>query len=495
MMRFKSLRPFWVIFLSLNLLFPVLGIGQGKDADPAIAFPGAEGGGMYATGGRGGIVIAVNTLEDSGLPGSFRYAIEQKGKRTIVFNVDGTIFLKTPLAIKNGDLTVAGQSAPGDGICIANYPVTVEGNNIVIRYLRFRMGDSAAKNADGADAFSGRQTKNVIIDHCSISWSTDECSSFYDNENFTMQWCIISESLRLSGHSKGAHGYGAIWGGVNATFHHNLLAHHDSRTPRFGPGMKFAGKDRVDVRNNVFYNWNGNGCYGGEAMSINIVNNYYKPGPGTSKKIAGRVMAINAKNGSDSFKVIAGVWGKYFISGNTILGNQEVSKNNWLGVSIDGNNQANIELQTPVESFPLKSFTASCAYEQVLAYAGCSKVRDEVDARIISETRNGTAAFIGKSPSNGVGKSVGYPRAGLIDSQTDLKPMNAGTNWSPWPVLASKPSALDADHDGMPDDWELAHHLSPNVANATGRNLSKTYDNLEFYLNELVAQKGIQVCQ
>lgn len=488
MMCYRRMRytPFFLFLTTLCLasfmgLFDALG--------QVAAFPGAEGGGMFATGGRGGSVTVVSTLDDTELPGTLRHAIGLKGKRTIVFAISGTIFLKSPLHIKNGDLTIAGQSAPGDGVCIANCPVTLDGDNIIIRYLRFRMGDAGAKNADGADAFGGRQTKNVIIDHCSISWSTDECASFYDNENFTMQWCIISESLRLAGHSKGAHGYGAIWGGLNATFHHNLLAHHDSRTPRYGPGAKFAGKDVVDVRNNVFYNWNGNGCYGGEAMTINIVNNYYKPGPGTSKRVAGRVVALNAKNGSDSFKAIAGVWGKYYIDGNFVEGNREVSTNNWLGVSIDGNHRENIELKMPAHSYPLACFTAIQAYEQVLARAGCSKARDEVDKRIIAETRTGNAAYAGKSPLNGTGKSASYPRRGIIDSQDDLRPNGAPANWSPWPTLLSKPAPIDADQDGMPDDWELAHNISPLISNATGRDLNKTYDNLEVYLNELTNRR------
>ncbi len=451
-----------------------------------IAFPGAQGGGMYASGGRGGEVLFVTSLEDSNNPGTLRNAILTKGKRLVVFKISGTIFLNSPLDIQEGDLTIAGQTAPGQGICIANYPVTVSSNNIIVRYLRFRMGYRGGSGSDGADAFGGRKTKNVIIDHCSISWSTDECSSFYDNENFTMQWCIISESLRLSGHSKGPHGYGAIWGGVNATYHHNLMAHHDSRAPRFGPGVKFAGKDRTDARNNVFYNWNGNGCYGGEAMGINLVNNYYKPGPATSSRIAGRIISISAKQESGSFKMINGIWGKYYISGNYFPDSVLLSANNWKGVNIEGNTRGSIESLVPISTTPTQTFDAKKAYQQVLAYSGCSFVRDEVDLRIIKETSNGTATYIGLSPYNGEGKNQSYPRKGIIDNQLDLKPLGASSAWSPWPVLKSLPAPLDTDGDGMPDDWEKKNKLDPFKPNANGRNLDMAFDNLEVYVNNLV---------
>ncbi|HQI43666.1 MAG TPA: pectate lyase, partial [Dysgonamonadaceae bacterium] len=257
------------------------------------AFPGAEGFGRYTTGGRGGEVYYVTTLEDDNDEGTLRYAIAQKGPRTIIFNVAGTIFLKSNLRITNGDITIAGQSAPGKGICIAGGPVTLNSNNIIIRYLRFRVGDKTEGQPDG---LGGSQNKNVIIDHCSISWSVDECCSIYGGENLTVQWCMITESLRTAGHSKGKHGYGAIWGGSKASFHHNLLAHHESRVPRLGPHVSTQEREYVDMRNNVFYNWAGAGCYGGEGMKVNIVNNYYKPGPATPKnKISYRIAAIGVR--------------------------------------------------------------------------------------------------------------------------------------------------------------------------------------------------------
>src|SRR5690606_1901693 len=245
-----------------------------------LAFPGAEGFGRFATGGRGGEVYNVTTLDDDG-EGSLRKGIVKRGPRIIVFAVSGTINLKSPLDINRGDLTIAGQTAPGDGITIAGYPVAVKADNVIIRYLRFRLGDV---NAVVDDALKGRGIENVIIDHCSISWATDENTSFYDTRNFTFQWNILAEALNSSVHNKGDHGYGGIWGGVNASFHHNLLASNNSRNPRFSGSKTTANSadEFVDFRNNVIFNWGENSTYGGESGTYNVINNYYKPGPATS---------------------------------------------------------------------------------------------------------------------------------------------------------------------------------------------------------------------
>lgn len=459
------------------------------------AFPGAEGGGMYSTGGRGGDVYFVNTLQDDekgdkvSREGSLRWCLQQPGTKTILFKLSGTIFLNSRLTIEIGDLTIAGQSAPGAGITLAGYPVSIRADNVIVRFLRFRMGDLkiSTAEADGADAFSGGKNKNIVIDHCSISWGTDECSSFYDNKYFTMQWCIISESLRLSSHSKGAHGYGAIWGGVHATFHHNLLAHHDSRAPRLGPGAKYAGMDTTDVRNNVIYNWSGNGAYGGEAMHINMVNNFYKKGPATIGPVKDRIVALNAKTEERPFPSIKDVWGKYYIHGNLLPHNASVSADNWSGVEIVGaKSQSAIRLHAAVSVHgTVQTDDPEMAYQRVLNYAGASLCRDAVDTRIIQETKTGTAEFRGKNPHNGQGgdyKSLGYPRAGIVDSQQDLKPENASADWSAWPHLTSLSPPADSDNDGIPDVW-----MAKSSSDLKNRELLDAgYTLLEVYLHSLV---------
>lgn len=441
--------------------------------DP-LAFPGAEGFGRNATGGRGGKVLFVTNLNDSG-PGSFRAAVQTSGKRYILFKTGGTIHLNSEIKITQGDLTIAGQTAPGDGITIAGAPVTLYADNIIIRYLRFRMGD--ATNIEG-DALGGRFRKNIIIDHCSMSWSTDECVSFYGNENTTIQWCIISESLRNSVHDKGAHGYGGIWGGRNASFHHNLIAHHDSRNPRLGEeaGKAFALTDLVDLRNNVIYNWNNNSAYGGEGMNVNIVNCYYKPGPATTKKE--RIIAID-KNKEEGTEVYD-KWGKFYIDGNFVEGSERATQDNWTyGVFNQFHNSYGVvseEDKTAMklsEPHPIQNnvttHTAEVAFERVLSYGGASLIRDEVDDRIIENVRSGTYSYEGSNGSTN----------GIIDSQADV---------GGWPDLEAGSPPVDSSDDGIPDAWQLERKLDPIKNQANGRDLSTAYDNIEVYINSLVEE-------
>lgn len=442
--------------------------------EDAFAFPGAEGFGRNATGGRGGRVIFVTNLNDSG-EGSLRAAIDASGPRYVLFKVSGTIALQSALKIRNNDITIAGQTAPGDGICIRNYQVTIDADNVIIRFLRFRMGDAAKQEGD---ALGSRFHKDIIIDHCSMSWSTDECVSIYANERTTVQWCVIGESLRNSVHFKGAHGYGGIWGGRNASFHHNLLADHDSRNPRLGEeaNSAFALTDLVDLRNNVLYNWGANSTYGGEAMNVNIVNCYYKPGPATAKKE--RIVSIdkNRKTGTDIYDV----WGKFYIDGNYIEGSTRATTDNWTyGVvkqfhdsygTITPEVVASIRKASPHDTGNnVTTHTAQDAYAKVLQYGGASLKRDAVDTRIIEGVRNGTFSA---PAGNGSGK-------GIIDSQEDV---------GGWPDLKSAPYPPNTSGDGIADDWKTKHHLDISKPQANGHDLSTAYDNVEVYINSLVEE-------
>lgn len=428
------------------------------------AFPGAEGAGRYTTGGRGGKVIHVTNLNDSGT-GSLRAALSQTGARTIVFDVAGTIALKSALKIANGDVTIAGQTAPGDGICIKDNTLQINNgvDNVIIRFIRFRMGDETATEND---AIWGRKGSNIIIDHCSMSWCTDECASFYNNTNFTLQWCILGESLRVSVHGKGTHGYGGIWGGQNASFHHNLLLHHDSRNPRFC-GVRFYTNESAidteicDMRNNVIYNWGSNSGYAGEGGKYNFVNNYYKAGPGTTKNKNRIFCADLYTGGSKDYPNDA--WGTFYVNGNTVNG---VKNYDWSGMT---NNTGGKEIKstTEFEIAAVTTHTAEEAFEKVLGYAGASLARDAVDARYARETRNGEYTYKGSNGSTG----------GLIDSQADV---------GGWPNYTYESTPLDTDQDGMPDAWETANGLDPNTADNNGYDLNKSYTNLEVYMNSLV---------
>jgi hypothetical protein len=456
------------------------------------AFPGAEGYGRYVTGGRGGKVYHVTNLNDSGT-GSLRWALNQSGYKTIVFDVAGTIHLQSKLTIRD-NTTVAGQTSPG-GICIADYPVNVSGRNIIVRYMRFRLGNNyvTLDGADGWDGFGGMDSENLMIDHCSVSWSIDECCSFLGNKNTTVQWCLISQSLVNAGHSKGAHGYGGNWGGSGASFHHNLLAHHGSRTPRFGPRPTTQLDERMDYRNNVIYNFGGNGCYGGEAMKVNIVNNYYKPGPGSPTNYKGmRIAGIGIRTNSyvstyPDYAPALHIWGKYYVEGNKNSKFSNVEKDNWtygmynqIDVSAtDGTYTAatkdSIRINEPIPFVYTTTHTADDAYTLVLQYAGASNYRDAHDSLMVSDTHNGTASYTGSGNS-----------AGFINSQEDIRPVDADADWSAWPALKQGKAMTDTDGDGMDDNWEDLNGLDPGDPTDGAKTASNGYTNLENYLNSLV---------
>lgn len=440
-----------------------------------------EGGGAAVTGGDGGAVYRVSRLDDelnpnTGLPmnGTLRYAVSQLGARRVIFSVSGTIHLKSELRIKNHNLTIDGQSAPGDGICIADYPLIINANNVIVRFLRVRLGDESLKEFD---AVSVNDAQGVVLDHLSCSWSVDECVSCYGNTDFTMQYCIVSESLKNSVHGKGNHGYGGIWGGTNASFHHNLLAHHDSRNPRFDHDFvdtKCAGP--IDFVNNVVYNWGGNSAYGGEGTNqgaggrhINFVNNYYKPGPATKSGVKTRLVGPTTKCGNCANKPGGTVEpGKFYLTGNIMDGSTDVTNNNWNGVFPDEASKKDLckaDNRWTAGLTPLKNEQrADEAYETVLAKAGCSLSRDAVDTRIIREVREATYTYQGSNGS----------KNGLIDSHTDV---------GGWPELKTGTAPLDSDYDAIPDDWEEKYGLNPkDASDAKKKTLVTGHTNLDVYM-------------
>ena len=450
----------------------------------ALAFPGAEGGGMYTTGGRGGKVIHVTTLADSGA-GSLRAALAESGPRTIVFDVAGLIELKSTLKISKGDVTIAGQTAPGDGICLKNYATQISASNVIFRFVRFRMGDEEKQEND---AVWGRYNENVILDHCSMSWSTDECASFYANRNFTMQWCVMTESLRASVHGKGNHGYGGIWGGKDASFHHNMLASHDSRNPRIDHPQVYGDyvsthRGNVDYRNNTVYNWGSNSTYGGENGWFNIVNNYYKPGP-ASKKTTYFVDAYGSyvKDGV----TYADRYPELYLSGNVHTGNDGITGANDASAVYWHNGSAyanyNTVLSSPhlltgpsSEDIYTTTHTAETAFERILAYGGASLSRDSVDERACTDAKTGKATFT--DGGNG-------SKNGIIDTQTAV---------GGWPAYEATSAEIanvkDSDGDGMPDWFEEQFGLKKSDAsdgNAKTLDSYGRYTNLEMYLHYLV---------
>lgn len=452
----KNISSFILIVVFLSMIIDLAG--------KQLAFPTAEGAGCYSAGGRGGVVYEVTNLNDSG-PGSLRAAVEAYGPRTVVFRVSGTIKLEKKLKIGNAYITIAGQTAPGDGICLRDYPLEIDAHNVIIRYMRFRLGDQTPTGED-FDAIWGRYRWNIIIDHCSASWSVDETLSHYGADSLTVQWCIVSESLYYSHHEKGAHGYGGIWGGKNASFHHNLIAHHSSRNPRFSGGETSTCVN-VDFRNNVVYNWGFNSVYGGEGGTINMVGNYYKAGPATKSSVRYRIVEPSDGNG------------RWFVEGNYVDGYPGITENNWSG-GVQGAYVSMVKSDTAFTYVPINEQNAEEAYQSALDYAGANlPVRDSVDQRVINDVRTGTAACDGYYYEIKQGFSDTSVDRGIIDSQNDV---------GGWPVLHSTEPLSDSDHDGIPDFWEIAHGLNPN--DDSDRNIVSNdgYTRLEDYLNSLVGE-------
>ena len=505
----------------------------------APAFPGAEGHGRYVTGGRGGRVVHVTNLNDSGT-GSFREAVKS-GKRIIVFDVAGVIALKSDLKIAD-NITILGQTAPSPGITLRYYTVQPGSNNI-IRFLRIRRGQEKNIN-DGADATWQRNKTGIIFDHCSFSWSIDEVASFYDNNNFTMQWCTIAESLTNPGHSKGAHGYGGIWGGKLASFHHNFLGHLMNRGPRFnGARYGWTGytsnqdyatykwknpvqAENVDFRNSVIYNAQGT-CYGGPGGGqINIVNNYYKAGPsqglkettlnglkvdvstGKERGSQDRITLVTLSTSSNSDKnhpEFFDMTSRYFINGNTTETTKgSVTKNkDWKGISYDkGIPSLNGEYYSP----DAKNFYGDNVAHVTISGKSCVKIKmdapaptGDVTTHSADEAFSKVLAYSGASlyrdeidarymeeAKTGTAKYKGSitQSPGIIDKVADVNGYTEANFGK-----GSRPADFDTDNDGIPDAWETANGLNPNDASdALTYSLDEKgyYTNLEVYANSLV---------
>ncbi|WP_224784892.1 pectate lyase family protein [Marinihelvus fidelis] len=467
----------------LGGLLALLAPGAGAD-DRTLAFPTAEGYGKYTVGGRGGEVYHVTHLGDNG-EGSLRAAVEARGPRTVIFRVSGTIDLQSSLEISHPYITIAGQTAPGDGITLKRHPLVISADEVIIRYIRVRLGD---ESGGAEDAISSRYTNNLILDHVSASWSVDETMSIYHGRNLTVQWSIISESLYESNHTKAVanHGYGGIWGSDYSTYHHNLLAHHSSRNPRFASGC-----GNTDYRNNVIYNWGFEATYGGEQQqpnndafhhcNINMVANYQKAGPATLPgDIMHRITAPWSRDGASDY-------GKWYVEGNVIEGNDWVSANNVLG-GIQPQGGAEfldaLRLDEPWPAMPINQQSAEAAFKAVLDRAGASvPKRDAVDLRIIEEVRGGFASFEGLTYETHHAVADPEKNSGIIDSQDDV---------GGWPVLQSTPAPSDRDRDGMPDDWERENGLDPRDASDRNEITAGGYTQLENFLNSIAGNREVR---
>ena len=478
-----------------------------------VAFPGAEGAGKNTTGGRGTTLVpptvyVVNTLVDGSGVGTFRYAVTHSGpaSRIVIFKVAGTIHLTSALKFSQPNTTIAGQTAPGQGICLADYPVQVSASNVIVRYIRFRMGDKN-ENPTGTfvvgsgndDAFddASHNHNHIIIDHCTMSWSDDEACTFYGGDSLTLQWNMISEPLNYSYHLENGdvdyerHGYGGIWGGQHASFHHNLFAHCQGRVPRFDGVRNLGnvpGNENADFRNNVLYDWGIYNTNGGEGGNYNIINNFYRSGPSTSTGSSSGVKIVSEL--LNPYKQVAPAvvipYGKYYLEGNfvdSLPGIPSVNTyDNWHGVAMNSGSYADTvsaKVIVPFVMTPVTTQPVATAYNLVLASAGCSLPgRDTLDQRIVNNVINRT------------GK--------IIDVQGDYPHGTAyALTVNAWPTLDQGYVPVDTDGDGMPDVWETQRGLNPNSSADLNGYISTTgYSNIENFINgdTIVAPGVINTC-
>lgn len=468
----------------ITLLIVIASVRFGICQERTPAFPGAEGYGKYVTGGRGGDVVYVTHLKDNtdiwgaGYAGSFRAALETPGNHpiTIIFKVGGVINPQAMLECSRSNVTIAGQTALGDGICIRGRGIQFSGNNIIVRHMRFRVGDEVLQN-DPALTFSNG--KNAVFDHCSFSWSTEENVNITDVDSITLQWCINSESLYQSSHPKGARGYAAQWGGMNSSYHHNLLVHHNSRMPRQNGSRNEDKLVTWDYRNNVHYNWGNNGAfYGGEVDLMdgfchsNLINNYYIPGPATTTDKGSQYFCAPSLGMFDPPIYGYGLW---YLEGNVMYDNPDKTNDNFSGLSGPEEHKASSIFEVP----PVTTTSAEQAYIDVLEDAGATLPRlDSIDMRIINDVKTLTATF---------GGAFGTAK-GIIDSHMSTKPDGAGPDWDAWAIYSTvdkSQAPVDTDEDGMPDWWETAKGLDSLDIN-DGKALADDnsgYTNLEIYLN------------
>ncbi len=459
------------------------------------AFPGAEGGGAFTPGGRGGKVIVVNSLADSG-PGSLREAVETGGARVIVFNVSGIIWLKTPVSVRAPYITIAGQTAPGDGVCVAGESFNIDTHDVVIRHMRFRRGATYVGNRD--DALSGDAIGNIMYDHCSVSWGLDENLSAYRHMftpegstvkqklptvNITIQNCISSEGLDTYNHA-----FGSTIGGHNSMFTRNLWACNISRNASVGMDGDF------NFVNNVIFNWWNRSVDGGDNKSLyNIINNYYKPGPITMKTAPGwRILKPESGRSAEA----KNLYGKAYVNGNIMEGYPKVTKDNWDGgVQVESMDNAGelkdkIKVDKPFPMGPIvKIMPAKDAFEFVMNNVGANfPKRDKVDERIIRQVRTGKIEYVeGNYPVLG----AKYVKRRLPADSYKMGIITMPSQVGGWPEYKGTP-VVDSDKDGMPDAWEIKYGLNPKDPSDAIKDCNGDgYTNIEKYINGIDPKKKV----